>query len=266
MRIISPFKDYYDNVVQDYTGRVYERLPYCIDVEPLYSYKKHIEHVVTTMERVDILNAAVPCPLNRENQQLIITIYNDVPKINEYVKINDNDRTLILGVAGKLYTIYLYRTKTSFEYKTHKVFFTLKEYLTHCHKEENKERRGMFTRSIPYDDFMRKYSNNKDVNNLFHILNTPLFMITTFTEPLMGGIGSLNRGVILFVNPILNRFGLQKAFNPYVLYQDIDRFINNDLVKQEDCNIKRTDELIRDSKGMDKFSFRQVGPKERKRK
>lgn len=64
----------------------------------------------------------------------------------------------------------------------------------------------------------------------------------------------------IVINPCLREYNFQSQVDPYTAYQEIDMFVGNNLVNQEDPNLKMTEALKVHSKGMDKWSFRKKGP------
>lgn len=69
------------------------------------------------------------------------------------------------------------------------------------------------------------------------------------------------------VNPELRLIDFVTQVDPFTAYQEIEMFIGNQLVKQMDPDLKRTDEEIAESKGFDrKTSFRKCGWVEKKKK
>jgi hypothetical protein len=266
MRIISKFRDYYDNVVQDYEGRVWERNAYYVEFPSASYYRKQIDASATKMISVDLLNHSKPFNLSRVQQQFICDIYSDCPKLGDYFNPrHDNDSVIVFGLCGQVHYLILHRIGDRFDNRVRKVYTSFESYLLDfpdCNPTAHKFfRMGMWA-----DEWDQVYKNNKRVEEVFHLLNTPTFIIARDTAPMLGICHvAQQRGPVLFINPKLRAYEIQRAFDPYSTYQDIDRFINNDLVISEDPNIKRTDDLIRDSKGMDKWSFRQQGPKARKR-
>ena len=105
-------------------------------------------------------------------------------------------------------------------------------------------------------DWVTNYQTNLMTVELHRVFNTPVFMISS----------NYAYTVDITLNPNLLGLGLSKLLDKVKVHQDIDMFINNILVKQDDPNIAMSEEDKLASKGMDKWSFRQVGPKNRKRK
>ena len=74
------------------------------------------------------------------------------------------------------------------------------------------------------------------------------------------------RNTNFVVNPCMADYKLQNVFHPYEAHQAVDMFLGNELVMCTLKDFNMSDELMRDSKGMDKWSFRQKGPKKRKQR
>ena len=70
----------------------------------------------------------------------------------------------------------------------------------------------------------------------------------------------------LIINPCLKDYDFAQMVDPYTAFQEIDMFLGNNMVDQVDPRVNRTNEEIRDSKGMDKWSFRTPSPGNKSRK
>jgi hypothetical protein len=86
--------------------------------------------------------------------------------------------------------------------------------------------------------------------SLFHRFKVPIFIINW--EFIIGK----GRCFRVILNPSLKDHQLAPLFPPWQTYQDIERFIGNDLVEDRLENFKMSDALKRDSKGFDKHSFK----------
>ena len=60
----------------------------------------------------------------------------------------------------------------------------------------------------------------------------------------------------LVINPELRLYNFVSQADPYSAYQEIERYIGNDLVQQEDPTNKISDEIKRDLKGFNDWSFK----------
>jgi len=68
------------------------------------------------------------------------------------------------------------------------------------------------------------------------------------------------------LNPCLKDLGFQKLVDPFTAYQELDMYLGNNMANQMDPTTTRTQEDIRDSKGFDKWSFKNPSPGRKKRK
>jgi hypothetical protein len=106
-----------------------------------------------------------------------------------------------------------------------------------------------------FDKWKLEYENMSNINDLHRTFKSPVFMIT-----------QENRRIILTINPLLVNVGFQVVMEPWTMVQELERYVGNDLVDTPLDDFKMSDELKRDSKGMDDWSFKQRGPKARKQK
>lgn len=68
------------------------------------------------------------------------------------------------------------------------------------------------------------------------------------------------------INSKLELLNFQTIKTPWQTYQEIEIFLGTILVENQDKPAIMNDELKRDSKGFNEWSFKQVGPKKRKRR
>ena len=66
-------------------------------------------------------------------------------------------------------------------------------------------------------------------------------------------------------NPILRTWGFQKMLDPYTAHQKLDHYLSNQAQNLDEAQ-PIADPIMAQAKGFDKWSFRQKGPKKRKRK
>lgn len=85
-------------------------------------------------------------------------------------------------------------------------------------------------------------------DDIFRLAGTPVVLFDMAT-------GSFT------LNPVLKEYDFAKVVDPYRAYQEIEMFLGNNMVSQFDPSSGRTDNEIRDSKGMDKWSFRKQSTK-----
>ena len=262
MKIYSKFKDYYDHITGFYSNDIiWERTTR----QELFKKSKKDSYLTKYSNKVE---------------NLLSNAWNDCPKLVKFVdygtykqKQNTNDFVFLIGLCGKLYPAFIF-----YEYIKSKLLYyntgltlkgayiDLEKFLT-LRKEAKK---ADLYNNISYDaitknsyiNWMGQYHQHPDLMQVFIELNTPIFII----KPLNCSLGAYYDNINLLVSPCMDAFKLQASFDPYTVYQEIEMFLSNQLVITANADIKRTDELIRDSKGMDKWSFRQKGPKVRKRK
>jgi hypothetical protein len=166
--------------------------------------------------------------------------------------------SLIFGFCGKLYLLFICNCNNK-NYTFNDVIAFKNKYDT-CESNDGRyivmdDTRSLFY-TLPFniesiEQWKNTYHIFEKIDDIFVALNCPVFCI-------------FPRSKKLIINPILKDFGMQSVFDPYTTYQEIDMYLNNVLTNRHAPDIIRTDDLIRDSKGMDKWSFRQIGPKKRK--
>ena len=259
MRIVSNFADYYDRIINDHEGKVWKRFNYFFTL-PNMDRNGVLSHIIKTFAPIDDNKEAIPSPLSNDQVKLICKMFDDRPRIRD-LSNRSYDKSYILGFCGKLYYIINVINESSYiRPEIVEVFDNVADYKAK-YDSENKQR-FYYYQGLSFNEWQRKYNSNKEVYNLFISLQTPIFLMgyNYFNQ-----ISSHN-DVYFVTNPALKSIKFQSIFDPYAAYQEIDMFINNDLVSMEDHDIKRTDELIRDSKGFDNWSFKQKGPKPRKNK
>ena len=101
-----------------------------------------------------------------------------------------------------------------------------------------------------FEDFKTHLHNNRDrIYKLFIDYKVPLLLVG-------GNHCSHYRNLDIILNPILKDYGIQKIIGPFTIYQEIKFFLSNDLVEEPMKDFQITDDLKRDSKGFDKWSFR----------
>ena len=173
-------------------------------------------------------------------------VLNNISKIPGSVKAGD---LFVIGFCGKVYIVVS-------EYNNNNL---IGSYIKPLKKEDFN-----FWGYYIYTEWMQKYSG-QDLSDIFIDIKSPIFIIKNKCSGYSLSKRN-NYGYSLIINPCLRDFGLQSVFNPVQAYQEIEMFLSNQMVMVDDPDIKRSNELIRDSKGFDNWSFKQHGPKKRKRK
>jgi len=268
MRIIRWFRDYYDGVSHyDSGGNIWRRKSFWFRLPEIAAGEKRIDAVEKQLKSV-YDQETLPLKLSEEQQLFLVNAFNESPTPEDYVVVNppkDNKwwaRTIVtplkrgvLGYCGKLY--YLVIDDDKKELKSFKSFEEALE------KIKDAERPGRFSKSfsslfhkkLGLQEWEQKYQNHPALANIFFALKSPIFIICVKPEK----EHTAYRSAEVVVNPRLSYYGLQRIFPPAVAHQDIDYFIGNFLTNIQDVGFERTDELIRDSKGFDDWSFRKMG-------
>lgn len=260
MRIYSKFKDYYDSIVPyDKTGSIWERKTksYCIS------------------------NQNISCnSLSLKLNNILFSMFSELPRISiSHPKKpcrKYDDFTMVVGFCGKMYAVIVQieiEGESEFPSKTQNIvknsFLNYSEFMRakySLHPDVLFFDYFAYLKSLPFtsDGFKQwsnKYQNYKGIDDLFVELNSPVFIVHPKEKHFV-----FNSKMNLTVNPCMSDLKLQRVFHPFTAYQDIDVYLGNELAVCENANINRSDELIRDSKGFDNWSFRQKGPKSRKNK
>lgn len=179
---------------------------------------------------------------SNETNKLLYSIWNNCPDTIKGI-------TAILGFCGKVYII-----------NSHEYNLKYKSYINNLSKKDFN-----FWNYPKYIEWIQKY-NNKDLTNIFLEIKSPIFIIKRPYCYCHIVESRSAYGYDFLVNPCLLDFGIQSCFGPVEAYQEIDMFIGNVLTNTTTKDINRSDDLIRDSKGFDKYSFKQRCPKKRKQK
>ena len=266
MRIISKFKDYYDNVSPiDVSGKIWNRETYYTEIPQTdFSFKRSNQKRMTksmgNFQSALILNKSINNPLTKDQQLYIASLLDDAPNIHynsNYSRDASKDYYFILCLCGQLTYYVVHTLKDSNKIIIYDSYDKYeKDYIS------DKENMGLLFGKMGNSEWINKYRNNKLNTDILISLKSPVFIISKLVD----FSHMTNREYYLIVNPSLKSFNIHSLLNPFEVYQEIDRFINNDMVHVEPCDFVMSDELKRDSKGMDKWSFKQRGPKERKKK
>lgn len=95
-------------------------------------------------------------------------------------------------------------------------------------------------------NFINDYTNNKELLDLFIKYKTPIFWY---------GFSSRNGNIL--INPPLKKLGFQTMIDPVTAFQQIEMFLGNELATEYQGNVPvGNDEVVGNSKGFDRYSFR----------
>jgi len=250
MKIVSKFKDYYDNAFGWYND------------EPMYIREKKIiefedtKYLLKTKEYKQFREA--------------IEIIENMPDYGDTDTFEYGDKKLI-AFCGKAYPFYLIHNSVLGKYFKEICYSckNIEKFLKQNEKENKKliERLNINKIKFHYyskgygqinhktwEDFTSKFNFNLS-SNIFRELNSPIYLLEKFRFKF-----------ILTVNPLLKDYNFQSQVDPYTAYQELEIYLGNDLVNQVDPNINMTDELKRDAKGFDNWSFKRHKEESKKRR
>jgi hypothetical protein len=115
-------------------------------------------------------------------------------------------------------------------------------------------------RRFPFNEqgmknWYQEVNQTQRVQDIFIELKAPVFLIKQYY---------VEGEITLYVNPNMSEYGLQRVFDPWTAYQEIEMYLSNTLAVGVEVMPTFTDELKRDAHGFDNWSFKQIGPKPRK--
>ena len=238
IKIYSKFNDFYDHVgFYSKDDRVWVR-------------KTQTLNLSSSSSKLDLLS--------KKLKDFLIEAVNTKPSPNTSHIDYDMDYTIVVGFCGKLYLCILSHKKICCVTELHKAYDNYTEYTAN-----QKTKIGIkFRWSLNYlfsekgfNDWKSQYSNHPNLRQIFSDINSPVFLLRRS-----------NNKIILTINPCLKDYKLQNVFHPFMAHQEIDMYLGNELANSEDKTLERSQELIRDSKGFNDWSFKQQGPKKRKRR
>lgn len=250
MRIISEFKDYYDSSL------IYGIDPNIIFIRKQISYNfeynKNDEKVYLPGELNKYVNT-------------FIELFKHTPghirhmRGNRFYNYDTKDiRSCFIGFCGKLYpafklldTVYyspemLINNITDKDLKNQLINITREELKSDIDKEYDYlfrwEENALTYKS--WNNLLKECDKNYD--DIFITMNSPIFMVDRF---------EYNK-YKLTINPQLKPLNFQKIKNNVEAFQDIGMYLGNQLVKKNNPVINISDEIMRDEKGFDKWSFK----------
>jgi len=233
MKIISKFKDYYDIA-----------LAYGVD-----------DNIVYTRLESESVNSML--------SGIVSQIFNAMPS-SSYVDTTIS-RKFIIGFCGKLFPglelqyeslqvklakmCYLEKDIRDFERKVAKLTKSKK---TSRHKPKRME---------SLNESFYAYES-KEVLQSFFDLSTPLYVIKNVSRM----PGQWHLSVCEFtINSKLKNYGFAKVFDSYSAYQEIEMFLGGVLGNKEIDTVGIDDEHLKLQKGFDKWSFKKMPTKKKKK-
>ena len=231
MKIISKFKDYYDNM------RCYSM---CSDD---FTYIRNTDDHLIGKEIIP--------------QTLDLEIFKRDHKI----------KFLLIGFCGKIYPIFKVEISENYTAKKYKIFFDFEKAIEFCidKKYLNRQIKNNQIKSWRYggkknhnvEGIIKYYKNkyDKDYNKLnqyFEEYNTPVFILQRNY-----------RETLISINPRLKDFEFYKIFEGHQAYQEIEMYIGNILLKPDDPDQITDDKILAQNHGFDKWSFKKLPTKKK---
>lgn len=268
MRIISSFKDFYDNIPGSY-----EKDPRDVIFKRESSWDKNVFH--------------------QDKAFVLFPNYNNKYGTTNYTYTSSLIECGYIGFCGRAYPIFYFYTLDK--------FMTIGSFLKEMKKKSNifSEKNDTFLWDYLKNNFYISTSSQKkdiiffsneglnrfinetpgyiEFNPEFHVkIGSPIFMkipekvnscyFLRGGNPYSDKVKKLERhyknsyGYVAtcstFVNPNIKFFELTNFINPFEAHQELDMFVNNFFGQKPDPIPERTQELIRDAHGFDKYSFK----------
>lgn len=270
MRIISQFKDYYDNMIVHGSDPniVYMRKTEVIEDVNDLKFKILDKGILKNKNNYSI---HIPCHLIiKRNPRKYLQSYNVI--FDKFLP------TYSLWFCGKIYHFFEFDGVMFYDLSKLSSYITSDEFqreitdinfpeLKHIDKdliEENFNQKNIGFYSelgssvLGYDswEFAKNNRYIKDQNQIdkvFIEINSPYFVdkdVPMYTRA--------RRSNILIINPNLKQYNFEKIIDPMTAYQEISMFVGNQLAKQKDPDPINTggDKILASEKGFDQWSFR----------
>jgi hypothetical protein len=229
MRIISKFKDYYDGA-----HGWYDPEPVYVRNNQKYEWKDLSKEVSSAMGRVSGLLRALP-----KSSFTVPGAIAFCGKVYPYFALS----SYFSGSFSGFPVFYSPAKIEAFLQKEMRRDFTLKESCKEkiAHLNNKRIRRWGYDLShVSWKRFLEDHDLSVSSRS-FRAVRSPIFLI---------------EGKTLIVNPMLRKYNFACQVDPYTAMQEISMYVGNDLVDQMDPNLNRTDDMVRDSKGFNEWSFR----------
>lgn len=245
MKLISDFHDFYDSAIH------YSDFPVWIRKSRKFFIDKTRRDVLTL-----------------DDCNYLYKLFEKVPTLNiidKTYRFGNYKYFAILSIACKLFLI--------FRSLDNKPFIDINEFKTYLKNRYDVDfYDGRFFGDIlPFTEegvkaWYKEAENYESLLNVHLHIESPVFIIES------GGLYCeedkryyYNRPY-LFINPRLLDYNLQKILHPWEIYQEMEMFLSNQLVDLKEVTTEFSDDLKRHYHGMDEWSFKQKGPKKRKRR
>jgi hypothetical protein len=217
VRVYSKFHDYYDSVQNsqyDAVGTIWNRT----------NFQAEKDDVVKIMSLLKVVPERCYEKFKPSDRIILKNDYYVTEKSN----LNHSCLACLVCVAGKLYpmiemTFKFYRGNEW--YSESQYHFTFESFASWHNQTSQK---NMFYGSLVYPQWFFNIKQDALTTAPWELLNTPLFII----RPSAGDWRSIEYSIE--GNPELKHLGFMKVLDPFTIWQNIDMFINNQLVHEMD--------------------------------
>ena len=237
MKIISNFRDYYDCIMSTGIDKtvIYNRNIKTIDFHEIFSYKKIQEPQLKFII----------------NQTAVI----ESKSIFDYFSF----QTFLIGFCNYIYPCILMteyqnnQNKNTYIYTTDELRLKMLKYAIQIKTHKQNKRMASLLKTL--NDFLL-FPWHIKYNSYFIEYKVPIFVLK-----------HKNYGLLqLILNSELKQYNFYKVKEPYIAFQEIYMFISGVLGTESKPLIQISDNDMRDKKGFDKWSFKKLPTKKRKRK
>lgn len=225
MKVIRSFQDYYDGALSDFA----------VEQVPLYIRKS--EYIKNDITKAFIKAIEFP-------RYDIYGIPKETPQNRMFYRGREEIYYAIVGFCGKIYPVYI---QWDSDNKTPKCAFASQEDVMNAFDRVTFETWWHKANSF---EIINEFAKKPVWKEMFLKLNTPVFVFTHKNG--------------FQINPVMKDYAMQKIMHPYMVAQELEMFLNNDLcVNNTPPMPVGDDKVIAESKGFDKYSFRKIPSKKK---
>lgn len=239
MRIISKFKDYYDGIQG-------------LGFDDKLVFVRHTDNIIVKEKEIEEY-------LNKISYKGFSSYKSDEYRAKQmfsipYWEIKSN----LLIFCGKIYTYYV----ASFIHNDNKIYaWSINDLIKYfklnieyskstTHWQPLFWNKNNFTNEYSRLETSFKANINTDISDFCIKYNCPIILCEEAEK--------YSHKIKLILNPNLKNMNFQRVFNPYQAYQELEMFLGNVLVNDNDKMIKLSDEDRLYKAGFDKWSFRKM--------
>jgi len=231
MRIISKFKDYYDNA------------------QAFGQDQSMVYHRITT--EIELSETAIPEELFRNIRSVSIGDNRD-----EY-----SAEFILVGFCGKIYPIVKisksYSYKPTYHYAVsvddvHRIADKLNIPKKTIEKWDDKQ--SWWSRALTLTEFFARSGDDRYLD---------LFTDNKYVSFLIYDCEPYKRNIQFIINPDLSKTGLVQLIDPYAAFQEISMFLGGVLGSEAAPMVEIEDKYRIEGHGYDKWSFRKMPTKKR---